>query len=155
MANNITVVDTNQSNPIPTGYIPTPTIVPTSTQTPAPILTNYIYQGETIYINDTIDISGVVPPYQYLAYWNGYDMYDSNASYIITMSQRKSDYYKFYIDPSIFSTRIGKWYKYDGNFEKNANNLAFIVYPQSYKNSTMRYQNGTLINISKTISNIK
>ncbi len=154
-ANDITIVTPFQTTPAPstTGYIPTPTPIPTSTPIPIPQLTHYISQGETIYVNDTVDISGVVPPYRYLAYWNGYDMYDSNASYIITMSQRKSDYYKFYIDPSIFETRIGKWYKYDGNFEKNANSLAFIVYPQSYRNSTMRYQNGTIVNISELVIN--
>lgn len=157
-AENITVVTPNPTTtvnitPVQTGYIPTPTPVPTSTPKPVTTSTHYISQGESVYVNDTIDISGVVPPYPNLAWWNGYDMYDSNASYIITLPVYKSGYYHFYLDPSIFSTRLGKWYKYDDKFEKNGNNLAFIVYPQSMKNSTMRYSNGTLINISEQIVN--
>ena len=42
-----------------------------------------IEQGGVVYINDTIDVSGVIPPYPYLAYWDGYDLYDTNATYII------------------------------------------------------------------------
>jgi hypothetical protein len=150
LADNITVVTPSE---IPTGYVPTPT--PTATPTPVPTIssTPYIYQGESVYINDTIDISGVVPPYPELAYWNGYDMYDANASYIITLPAQKEGYYHFYLDPAIFSTRTGKWYKYDDKFEKNGNSLAFVVIPQSMKNSTMRYPNGTLINISGMIVN--
>lgn len=161
MADNITLVTPIQTaiipttiiTPVQTGYIPTSTPIPASTPIPTIIPTHYIAQGESVYVNDTIDISGVVPPYPELAWWNGYDMYDSNASYIITLPPYKSGYYHFYLDPSIFSTRLGKWYKYEGKFEKNGNNLAFVVYPQSTKNSTMRYNNGTLINISETILN--
>lgn len=148
LADNITVV-----NPIETGYIPTPTPIPTVTPTPVTTPTHYISQGEKVYINDTIDISGVVPPYPKLAYWNGYDSYDANASYIIDLPPYRSAYYHFYIDPSIFETRTGKWYKYNDKFEGHGNTLAFVVYPQSYKNITTRYQNGTIINISEMISN--
>ena len=152
-ANNITVVTPYTTvTPIETGYIPTPTPIPTPTLTPTVTPNPYISQGASIYVNDTIDISGVVPPYPKLAYWNGYDSYDSNASYIIDLPPYKSAYYNFYIDPSIFETRTGKWYKYNDKFEWHANTLAFVVYPQSYKNTTMRYQNGTLVNISEIIS---
>jgi len=115
--------------------------------------TPYLSQGDAVYINDTVDISGVVPPYPKLAYWNGYDSYDADPSYIIDLPPYKSAYYHFYIDPSIFETRTGKWYKYDDKFEPRGNTLSFIVYPRSYKNSTLRYQNGTIINISETVSN--
>lgn len=165
-ADNITVVtpyatetsiiaptETTTVAPIETGYIPTPTPISTPTPTPTPAPHPYISQGDKVYINDTIDISGVVPPYPKLAYWNGYDSYDSNASYIIDLPQYRSGYYNFYIDPTIFETRTGKWYKYNDKFEWHANTLAFVVYPKTYKNSTMRYQNGTLVNISETISN--
>lgn len=145
LADNITTIQT--------GYIPTPTPVPTSTPIPTITPAPFISQGGIVYINDTIDISGVVPPYQYLAYWNGYDIYDANASYIIDLPPYKSAYYHFYLDPSIFETRTGKWYKYNGNYESNSNNLAFVVHPRTMKNSTMRYSNGTLINISEAIIN--
>jgi hypothetical protein len=160
IADNVTIITPDPTVPlvtnptqVPTGYVPTPTPVPTSTPTPITTPTHFISQGESVCVNDTIDISGVVPPYPYLAYWNGYDMYDSNASYIITLPPYKSGYYHFYLDPTIFSTRMGKWYKYNDIFEKNGNNLAFVVYPQSMKNSTMRYSNGTLVNISEMILN--
>lgn len=163
-ADNITVITPNPSpsiplittpTEIPTGYVPTPTLVPTSTPTPVPTISNvpYISQGQTVYVNDTIDISGVVPPYPELAWWNGYDMYDANASYIITLPSNKYGWYNFYLDPSVFTTRTGNWYKYADKFEPNGNNLAFVVMPQSMKNSTMRYNNGTLINISEQIIN--
>lgn len=114
----------------------------------------YISQGQIVHVNDTIDISGVVPPYPYLAYWDGYDMYESNASYIISLPQKKSGYYNFYVDPVIFENHIGRWYKYNGYWEKSSNNLAFVVSPQVYENSTMRYQNGTLVNISESHQNV-
>lgn len=139
-ADNITIITPEQT---------IPTITPSPIITPTP----FISQGDGVYVNDTIDISGVVPPYPKLAYWNGYDSYDSNASYIIDLPPYKSAYYKFYIDPSIFETRTGKWYKYNDKFEGHGNTLAFIVYPQSYKNTTMRYQNGTLVNISEIVLN--
>ena len=104
-----------------------------------------------VYVNDTIDISGVVPPYPYLAYWDGYDLYDTNASYFIDLPDAHSAYYNFSIDPAIFAHRLGKWYKYDGTFELSANNIAFIVEPEILKNSTMRYQNGTLVNLSVSV----
>jgi len=114
----------------------------------------HISQGDSVYVNDTIDISGVVPPYPELAYWNGYDMYDSNASYIYIIPNTQSAYYGFYIDPSIFSTRTGKWYKYDPNigFEPNGNNLAFVVYPESFKNTTLRYSNGSIFNFTQYLT---
>ena len=124
-----------------------------SSPPPTTISPPYLSQGDVVYVNDTVDISGVVPPYPYLAYWNGYDIYDANASYIIDLPPYKSAYYHFYLDPTIFGTRTGNWYKYDGEFEPQGNNLAFVVKPQSMKNSTMRYNNGTLINISETIVN--
>ena len=156
MADSVVVVTPESTSNIAasqTGYIPTPTRIPaTPIPTPTPIiLTHYVTQGETVYVNDTVDISGVVPPYPELAYWNGYNMYDSNASYIIEMPTSHSGYYHFYLDPSIFSTRTGYWYKYAGDFEPNGNNLAFIVAPQSFKNTSITYSNGTVVNISETI----
>ena len=133
----------------------TPTTIATTIKpTPLPTPIPFIYQGDSVYINDTIDISGTVPPYPDLAYWNGYDMYDSNASYIYQIPNKKSAYYNFWLDPSVFSTRTGKWYKYDPDidFEKNGNNLAFVVYPQSYKNTTMRYSNGSLFNMTQYLT---
>ena len=114
----------------------------------------HISQGDTVYVNDTIDLSGVVAPYPELAYWNGYDMYDSKPSYIWVLNDTRKAYYDFYLDPSVFTTRTGKWYKYDPDigFESHGNNLAFVVYPQVFKNSTLRMQNGTLFNLSEYLT---
>lgn len=113
----------------------------------------YIEQGQVVYVGDYLDISGVVPPYPSLAYWNGYDMYDAPPTYNITLPERKSGYYKFYLDPEIFASRTGKWYKYDYKFERQGNNLAFIVRPQWFRNTTMTLANGTVVNISDIRSN--
>jgi len=114
---------------------------------------NYIYQGDKVYLNTTVDISGVVPPYPSLAYWDGYDMYDSVPTYNLSMPDRKIGYYNFWIDPEIFSNRTGRWYKYNGKFEPQGNNLAFVVAPNKYSNYTVRYPNGTLIELSNIIQN--
>lgn len=113
----------------------------------------YIVQGDVVYTNATYDISGFVPPYPQLAYWDGYDMYDSSPSYNITLPDNKKGYYHFYIDPVIFGNRTGKWYKYDGTFESNSYNLAFIVSPIIFSNYTLTYPNGTSLDISTEIIN--
>jgi hypothetical protein len=67
----------------------------------------YIYQGDTVYLDTTIDISGSIPPYPQLAYWDGFDMYNSVPSYNITLPDNKKGYYHFYVDPEIFRERTG------------------------------------------------
>lgn len=110
----------------------------------------YIYQGDSVYVGDVIDISGVVPPYDQLAYWDGFDMYDEAPEYNITLEYRKgpTGFYQFYLDSDIFERRLGWWYKYSGEFEPQGNNKAFKVLPRAMKNSTLRFPNGTLINQS-------
>lgn len=105
----------------------------------------YLYQGDTAYIGQMVDVSGVTPPYQYLAYWDGFDMYDDNATYKINMWEKsKQEYYNFFIDPEIFGNRTGRWYKYSGTYERAGNNLAFVVaYPKPIMTNTtnVSYQN--------------
>lgn len=108
----------------------------------------YIMQGETAYVGDYIDVSGVLPPYPQLAYWDGVDMYDRVPKYNLTMPDGKKAYYRFYLDPEIFSQRLGRWYKYDDKFEKQGNNLAFVVRMKPVKNVTMTFPNGTIVNLS-------
>ena len=76
----------------------------------------YLYQGDTAYVGTYVDISGVAPPYPSLAYWDGFDMYNSVPSYNYTLPDSKKGYYLFYIDPEIFANRTGWWYKYNGEF---------------------------------------
>jgi hypothetical protein len=116
-----------------------------------PVSANYyVQQGDTVYLNTIVDISGVTPPYIYLAYWDGFDMYDSNATYAITLPTNKRGYWEFSIDPKIFGNRLGRWYRWDGVYERNGNNLAFIVAatppkPNTSKNITLQNPNQTPI----------
>lgn len=113
----------------------------------------FITQGEVVYIGDTVDVSGIIPPYPQLAFWDGYDMYDYAPTYNFTMSNYKSDYYKFYISEEMFGNRLGKWYKYNGAYERQGNNLAFVVKRKPMSNYTMTLQNGTVLNLT-TIENV-
>jgi hypothetical protein len=108
----------------------------------------YIYQGDTVYLDTTIDISGAIPPYPQLAYWDGFDMYNSVPSYNITLPDNKKGYYHFYVDPEIFRERTGWWFKYDGTYEKQGNNRAFKVSPYYYENATLRFPNGTIVEVN-------
>ena len=88
-----------------------------------------IVQGQTVYVGEIIDISGVLPPYSQLAYWDGMNMYDSAPTYVINLPVANEGWYNFYVDPAIFSNRPGAWYKYDSTigYEPKGNNLAFVV----------------------------
>jgi hypothetical protein len=121
------------------------------TLTPVPTLIPYINQGDTVYVGDYVDISGVAPPYLFLAYWDGFDMYDSPPRYNLTLPDGKKGYYKFYIDPEIFGGRTGRWYKWDGKYERQGNNRMFTVMPAKTFNSTMTFPNGTTVNLSENI----
>ncbi len=122
-------------------YPPTPGV------TPIPM----VEQGATVYVGDYIDVSGVVPPYPQLAYWDGHDMYDALPSYNITMPDRKIGYYQFYLDPEVFGSRLGKWYKYDNKFERSGYNVAFIVQKRNF-NGTMTFPNGTIRTTTESIN---
>jgi len=111
----------------------------------------YIYQGDTVYVGDVIDISGAAPPYASLAYWNGYDMYDSEPTYVMELPDSSQGYYKFNLSFEIFGNRLGRWYKWDGDFEKRGNNHIFTVNPKLWHNSTLTFSNGTAIVTSEEI----
>ena len=93
-----------------------------------------IQQGEAVHVSDIIDISGVLPPYPQLAYWDGVKAYDSPPSYILTVSNIHDGLENFYVDPAIFATKLGAWYKYDSDigYEAKGDSLAFVV----FKNTT-------------------
>lgn len=124
---------------------------PQETPIPIPTLIPYINQGDTVYVGDYVDISGVAPPYLFIAYWDGFDMYDSPPRYNMTLPNGKQKYYKFYIDPEIFGSRTGRWYKWDGKYERQGNNRLFTVMPAKTLNSTLTFPNGTVINQSEII----
>ncbi len=86
----------------------------------------FVEQGSTVYLGQTVDISGVAQGIQNLAYYDGYDCYGDNQ-YLLTMPKLKSGYYNFTVDPKIFSGRLGMWCKWNGYVESNGNLKAFIV----------------------------
>ena len=123
-------------------------VVVTDTPVPVPTEIPHINQGDVVYVGDYVDISGVAPPYPQIAYWDGYDMYDSAPTYNITLPDTHAGYYRFYIDPAIFGNREGRWYKYAGVFEHQGNNMLFTVREHGTTNITTTYPNGTVFNKS-------
>jgi len=86
----------------------------------------YVQQGDTVYLNETVDISGVAAGVLNLAYYNGYDCVGDNQ-YLIPLPKTKSGYYNFYIDSTIFGSRMGRWCKWNGYEESNGNIIAFVL----------------------------
>ena len=108
-----------------------------------------ITQGQTVYLNDTIDISGMGWGTG-VAWYGKYGEYDIPA-YIRDFKNYHSDLFNFYVDPIIFSGKGGMWYQYYGNAtEKNGNLAAFFV-REGYRNSTLTFPNGTTVNESYAV----
>ena len=144
---NDTVNTTNESYVIV--EIPTPDSLYNITQFPARN-TYRITQGQDVYINDTIDVSGMGWGTGF-AWYGTYGEYDYPV-YIREFKNYHYDLFNFYIDPATFSSRPGMWYQYYGNnSEPNGNLAAFDVHGQ-YRNTTVTYPNGTVVNASQLIT---
>jgi hypothetical protein len=110
-----------------------------------------VAQGDSVYLNDTVDISG-------MGWGNGIAWYGKYGEftypiYIYQFDGTKRQLFRFWIDPSVFSNRTGMWLQYyDNKTERNGNLEAFIV-KQGYRNSTLTFSNGTVVNQSVGISN--
>jgi len=90
----------------------------------------YVQQGDTVYVNETVDISGIMAGVLNLAYYGGYDE-ESGTQYLVNITGvGKAAYYRYYLNPDIFGNRLGKWYKWNGHIESNGNTLAFVVRPE-------------------------
>jgi hypothetical protein len=139
--------------PIPTTTIPTVTytqlptpsttivVQPTNLTSPSVEPIKRIEQGETVYLGDTYDISGVVGWATYLAWYNSYEPEPGVTPWTLQLPNTKKGYYMFYIDPLVFSDKLGDWYQYYGNYESAGNLRAFRVAPASEKPIT--YMNVT------------
>jgi hypothetical protein len=138
------------------------------TQTPTPVKVNItpfnmteqlnrtyeihrISQGDVVYLGDHIDISGVVAGNKALAWFVGGEPDASDIPHVINLPVQKAGYYNFYIDPEVFSGMTGYWYKWNGYYESNGNTRAFYVVA-SYRNTTMTYPNGTVVNTSEILT---
>lgn len=109
-----------------------------------------IDQGQTVYVNDTIDIAGMGHGKLQIAWYGKYSEYDS-PQYIITTSLFKRTLINFWLDPVVFESRTGRWYQYYGNeTERNGNLEAFTV---SYRprNITTPFNNVTEEVVKKPI----
>jgi hypothetical protein len=105
-----------------------------------------ISQGDIIYLNETIDISGVTGWASTLGYYGGYfEDTDIDPIYEIKLPGKIKNInypsqYNFYIDPVIFGNKTGNWYQWYGDSESHGNNLAFVV---RYGNRTLSTGNMT------------
>lgn len=111
----------------------------------------YVQQGDTVYVNETIDISGIMAGVLNLAYYGGYDE-ETGPQYLLNITGvGKKAYYRYYVNPEIFRTRLGKWYKWNGHVETNGNTLAFVVRPERLPIHTINQTtNETLQNPNQT-----
>ncbi len=118
-------------------------------------LPNAVYrldqQGQDVYLNDTIDISGQGWG-SGVAWYGKYGEYDYPV-YIRQFSGYKKDVQNFYIDPAIFGSRAGMWYQYYGNETEPSGNLEAFNVVAMYLNKTTTYPNGTIIATSEGMSN--
>jgi hypothetical protein len=124
-ATNLTNISTLPPTPQPP---PTDLPTPTRTMAPTPIPTPpyRVGQGDTVYLGDTVDVTGVLAGVLNLAYYGGYDE-DIYHQYLVKLPESNRGYYFFYIDPAIYSTRLGNWYKWRGEFNRGESTIAFVV----------------------------
>jgi hypothetical protein len=101
-----------------------------------------IDQGQTVYVNDTIDIAGMGHGKLQLAWYGKYSEYD-DPQYVIKTSLFKRELINFWLDPAVFSERTGRWFQYYGNeTERNGNLIAFKVSDRK-RNVTTPFNNVT------------
>ena len=110
-----------------------------------------IYQGQDVYVNDTIDIAGQGWGTG-IAWYGRYQEY-SLPRYIYEFVNYRHDLQNFYLDPAIFEGRSGIWYQYYGNATEPHGNLEAFRVVNAYRNSTLTFPNGTVMILSQGISN--
>ena len=112
-----------------------------------------IQQGDKVYLGDHIDISGVVAGNKALVWFRGGDPDPAEQPYVIPLPDTKAGYFNFYVDPAIFSQMTGYIYKWNGYFEPSGNTHAFYIIAR-YRNATLTYPNGTMIETSNPTSGV-
>lgn len=123
-----------------------------------------VEQGHDVYLNDTVDISGVVGYYissdgsAFIQYCGGFGCDGYYNPYLLKLPLKTRvpgvpSQYRFYIDPAIFASRTGDWYQYDElDKAEHGNTLAFHVVAM-YRNSTNLLENGTYVNTTEYLGN--
>lgn len=116
-----------------------------------------IEQGGDVYLNDTVDISGVTGWFvasdgsSFIQYCGGFDCTNYNNPFLLKLPLKtrvpgSATQYRFYIDPAIFSSRTGDWYQYDEDDKaSHGNTIAFHVVAM-YRNTTALLPNGSYVN---------
>jgi len=110
------------------------------------------HQGQTVYINDTIDIYG----YGWgtgVAWYGRYGEYNL-PQYVKSLTGYKKDAINFWLDPSIFSGRGGMWYQFYDNTTENNGNLELFYLVEGYRNKSITLANGTTNFENISISNV-
>lgn len=99
--------------------------------------------GSDVYLNETIDVSGMNGWADYLAYYGGWGQGEV-ADYLLKLPPLGKRC-AFYIDPEIFANRTGYWYQwYGNNYDDNHGfTLAFKVV-NGNRSAIKRYDNGTI-----------
>jgi hypothetical protein len=110
-----------------------------------------ISQGDTVYMGDHIDISGVVAGNKALVWFRAGDPDPSEIPYVMPLPTTKAGYYDFYINPDTFMQMTGNWFKWNGYYESNGNTHAFYVVSRA-RNTTLTYPNGTMIETTEYLS---
>jgi hypothetical protein len=100
-------------------------------------------QGENVYLNETIDVSSVSGWADSISYYGGWSN-DGDPEYVIELPYGTKRY-DFYIDPEIFSNRLGYWYQYYGRdySDDHGFTTAFKVV-NGARNVSTRYENGSI-----------
>lgn len=88
----------------------------------------YLYQGDIVCVGQHVDVSGVLGGYTSVAYYGKYGEF-IDPTYLIELPMSKKGWYDFYLDPVIFESRLGPWYKFVGNTTgiEHGNTIAFRV----------------------------
>jgi hypothetical protein len=132
--------------------VPTSSVQVSGEEIPGTYPIYRINQGDTVYLGDHVDISGALAGNPDIAYFKGEDYQDYGVSpVILPLPNQKSGWYDYYISPEVFSKYPGTWHKWNGYYEFHANTVAFKVIAL-YRNTTMTYQNGTVVNTSELVS---
>lgn len=101
-------------------------------------------QGQSVYLDTHYDISNAIAGTGVLAWFKSGVPSATEQPVLLELPYQKRGYYDFYIDPAVFGTYTGNWYKWDGMYSPNENSIAFYVV-NTVRNATLTMINGTVV----------